>query len=240
MRIVGALVLIAACGSSNNGGNVDAPPPPVDSKIFMDAPPNVPATITVSGVATEDGQNSSTPLAGVAVELLKTSDDSSLGSATSAADGSYSITVQTNGLVVDAYLHGSASGYVDNFAYPTAPLQADATIGPSMVTTTNFSLLGGVAGQSPNLGFIAVEILDGSGNPVEGATISSNPASGKYNYNSGGIPTGTTATASDGQGYFVNVPAGAITISAAKSGIAFKSHVVKAHVGALTVSTIEP
>src|SRR5438105_987777 len=148
MRIVGALVLIAACGSNNSGGNVDAPPS-IDSKIFLDAPPNVPATITVSGIATEDGQSSSTPLAGVAVELLKTSDDSSLGSATSAADGSYSIAVQTNGLVVDAYLKGSASGYVDNYAYPTAPLQADATIGPAMVTTTNLRLPGGLPGPSP-------------------------------------------------------------------------------------------
>ena len=80
---------------------------------------------------------------------MKASDDSSLGSATSGADGSYSITIQTNGLVVDGYLEGTASGYTDNYAYPTAPLEADAEIGPSMVTTTDFSLLGGVAGQSP-------------------------------------------------------------------------------------------
>jgi len=236
------MVLIAACGGGGGGGNnnnIDAPPS-VDAKIFMDAPPNVPATITISGTATEDGESSSTPLAGVALQLLKASDDSPLGSATSASDGSFSFSVPTNGLVVDAYLKGTMSGYTDNYVYATAPFEADAQIHASMVTSTNFGLLGGVAGQSPSLAFIAVEILDSSSNPVMGATISSDPASGKYNYNSGGIPTGTTATASDGQGYFVNVPAGAITVTAEKSGMTFKSHVVKGHVGALTVSTIQP
>jgi hypothetical protein len=192
----------------------------------------------VTGTATSNSASSSTPLAGAAIELLKSSDDSVLGSATSGADGSYTMTITTNGAVVDGYVKATGSGVVDTYTYPPAPLAASAEIDSALITTSNFGLLGGVSGQSSTMGFIAVTVTDASGTAIDGAAIASSPASGKYYYDSGGIPSAGSATSSDGQGYFVNVPSGAVTINATKTGLTFKSHVVKAPAGAFTNTTI--
>jgi hypothetical protein len=124
--------------------------------------------------------------------------------------------------------------------YSTAPLFADATVDAHMVTTNNFGLLTQFAGQDKTLGFIAAVVLDSSDAVVEGAAISSTPSC-DYKYTGGlGIPSDGTGTASDGQAYFVNVPAGPVEISATKSGITFHSHTLKAHPGAMTTTTIAP
>ena len=77
---------------------------------------------------------------------------------------------------------------------------------------------------------------------VAGATISSTPAAGKYAYaDSNGYPTGTTATMADGRAFFINVmPDATTTVTAIKTGVAFKSHALKAHAGALTTTFLTP
>src|SRR3954454_18850903 len=76
MKIVSFVLLIAACGGSNsNPGGTDASGG-ADAQVFNDAPPSVPAMITIGGTAYDSGQNNSTPLAGVAITLKSRSDDS--------------------------------------------------------------------------------------------------------------------------------------------------------------------
>src|SRR3954454_17211325 len=101
MKIVSFVLLIAACGgSSSNPGGADASGG-ADAQVFNDAPPSVPAMITIAGTAYDSGQNNSTPLAGVAIALKSRSDDSTIASATSDAQGKYSLPVTTGGHVVD-------------------------------------------------------------------------------------------------------------------------------------------
>jgi hypothetical protein len=249
MKKVITLFLIAACGSSGGGGGtVDAPTNhPTDgatgdsSKVFLDAPANVPTSITVSGTATVNDLNSSTPVSGATIGFFKASDDSMLATATSGTGGAYTMSVATNGAAVDGYVKATNSGDADNYTYPPGPLVANATIDSALVTTGNFGLLAGVTGQTSTMGFVAAIVLDASNHPVMGASVTSTPASGKYAYSGTlGPDTNATATAADGQAYFINVPSGNLTLSAAKSGTTFHSVVVKGHPGALTTTVIQP
>src|SRR5258706_13343396 len=109
-----------------------------------------------------------------------------------------------------------------------------------MITKGNYdfvSVLGG-GNQMSNKGLIAMGVLDGTGNPVDGATISTTPASGKYAYSSGGIPSSSaSATDADGFAFIFNVP-GQVTVSASKSGATFKSHPVMAHPDSFTLTVV--
>lgn len=242
MKIVPFVLLIAACGSSNSnpgGGGADASNG-ADGRVFMDAPPNVPAMITIAGTATDSGQNSSTPLAGVAITLKNRTDDSTIASATSDAQGKYSMSVTTGGHVVDAYILATKSGYVDAAAFPAAPFAADDAMADSnLVTTGNFNLLTLYTGQQASNGIIVAEILDASGMPVAGAAVSSSPAAGSYLYSdSNGTPASGSATNTDGTAFLVNVAPGSVSINATKSGATFKSHAVSAKANMFTSTVI--
>jgi hypothetical protein len=244
MKLYASFVILAACGSSGNKANPDVGQPdakPIDARVFLDAPPVVPPMITLSGTATDDGQSGSSPLANVAIALYKTSDETTaIGSATSAADGTYSFMVATDGLVVDAFIKATLSGYVDNYVYPAAAFKADTSTDLNLVNTTDFGLLGVITGQSSSNGFVVVEITDAGGNAITGATVQSDPASGTYRYTdtSSGTPTAKISTANDGAGFCINVPPGNVTVSAAKAGASFKSHVINAHANAFTNTTV--
>ena len=227
-----ALILIAACGGGGSGNSTDGGGSgsnmPADARIFLDAPPTVPAMITISGTALDSGQSTSVPLAGATISLLKTSDDSVLATMTSAADGKYSLPVTTNGLVVDAYITASKSGYAPAAAFPAAPFEADTTTADSnLITSGNYTALTGFSGQQPGKGFAVVEILDSNQMPVAGAKVSSTPA-GTYKYLQNSLPTGTTSTDTTGTAFCVNLTPGMVTLSATMSGAVFKSHAIKA------------
>jgi hypothetical protein len=239
MRRFAILLSITACGGGG-GGNPNTPDASPDSRVFLDAPPSVPAMITISGIAGESTQSGSTPLAGVAMAIYKVSDESMLGTATSDAQGKYSITVPTGGHVVDAYIKATKSGYADNDMFPAAPYQADVTdANANLITSSNFGFLKLLGGAHDGKGLIVVEILDASDMPVMGATIASSPASGAYRYSdTSGTPTSTTATAADGTGFMFDVPPGHVDISATKSGMVFKNHGLTAHADAFTTTVI--
>lgn len=241
MKIVPFVLLLAACGSSNSnpGGGADAPAS-IDAQVFNDAPPNVPAMITIAGTARDNGQNSSTPLAGVAIALKSRADDTTIASATSDAQGAYSMTVTTGGHVVDAYILATKSGYTDAAAFPAVPFAADDLMADSnLVTTGNFNLLTLYTGQQSGNGIIVAEILDASSMPVAGAAVSCSPASGSVLYSdSNGTPASGSSTNTDGTSFLVNVPPGSVSLSAMKSGATFKSHSVTAKANTFTSTVI--
>ena len=240
MKLLPFALLLAACsGSNSNPAGGDAPSQ-MDSRVFMDAPPSVPAMITIAGTAYDNGASTATPLAGVAITLKSRADDSMIASATSDAQGKYSMAVSTGGHVVDAYILATKSGYTDAAAFPAAPFQADdAKADSNMVTTSNFSLLGLYTGQQSTDGIVVVAILDASSMPVAGATVSSSPAAGKYMYSdSSGRPALGMSTNTDGAAFLVNVAAGSVTINATKSGNNFKSHAVTAKANTFTSTVI--
>ncbi len=244
MKLYASFLILAACGSSGGKANPDVGQldgKPIDARVFLDAPPVVPQMITLSGTATDQGQSGSSPLANVAIALYKVNDETTpIMSTTSGVDGTYSLTVSTDGLVVDAFIKATLSGYVDNYVYPAAPFKADTSTDLNLISTGDFGLLGVITGQSSANGFVVVDITDAAGNPITGATVQSDPASGTYRYtdHSSGTPTAKISTDTDGAGFCINVPPGNVTVSAAMAGASFKSHVINAHANAFTNTTV--
>ena len=194
--------------------------------------------MTISGNTVEQGQSGSSPLAGVAVAAYDSSNDSTpLATATSDAQGHYTLTV--NAAMLDGYLKVTKSGYVDTYLYPPAPLDASATVDASLLSSSTFGLLALYAGADSSQGTIITIVQDAAGHPVAGAKVSSTPAAGIIRYSDGtGAPSGTTSTSADGTAFFFNLAPGDVTITATKSGASFQSHVVGARANALVTTEI--
>jgi hypothetical protein len=231
MRILGSslILVIAACGSSSNGKTPDAP--------------NVPAMITITGTATSRGLGGSTPVVGATVAAYQSSNETTpVTMTTTDASGNYTLTITTNGQPLDGFVKATMTNFTDTYLYPPAPLTADysgASI--NMLTSTTFGLLYTLAqvSQTPGQGTIALEIESAPATYVAGATISTTPA-GTYRYNgTNGTPDKTqTMTMADGIAYVMDVPAGQVMLTAAKSGATFKSHSVNAHADAFTTTIV--
>ena len=232
------LVGLAACGGGGGGGGGP------DGSVTPDSPP-APAMLTISGTASSIGLTGTTPEQGVAITVYKASDDSVLGTATSDATGAYSITATTSGSAIDGYLKASKTGFKDTYLYPPTPLSTDfakATV--LLLTANNWDLVNGTllgetqAAGSGWVGFLVVDDLTAQ-TPIMGATGTTTPA-GKIHYNGmQGLPQAqATSTAADGIVYAVNVAAGDVTVNAAKSGLTFKSHTIKARPDQITMTLV--
>ena len=235
--LASSLALIA-CGDDGGSQMMGMP----------DAPSNIPAMITISGIASEITATGRTPQAGVLVALYKGSDDSMQGMATTDAAGAFSIMVATNGAPVDGYLKATFAGLKDTFLYPPFALSADysgvTTLMLKQSTQNLANQLAGAAAPDPAKGWIALLVVDGpttGATPVMGATITASPT-GEIKYNgSAGVPQAQAmSTAMDGIAYAMNVPAGMVTVSGSKTGLTLKSHAVKARADKVTLSLITP
>ena len=236
----------AACSANSGGNNMGDDDAPMDAKVYLDAPPNVPQMITISGKTTERGLGGETNVAGVTLALYSVSNESTpMTMTTSDAQGNFTLMVTTMGMPLDGYLLATKSGYVDLYMYGTGPFIGDFTdANLNMITPGNKDFLSSLAGgnQMAGKGLIGLQVRDASGNPVAGATVSSSPASGSYHYTgSNGLPdSAATATSADGVAFMFNVPSGAITVTATKSGITFHPHVVKAPADKMTTTSVTP
>jgi hypothetical protein len=227
------LVSAAACGSSNNTKPVDAAP-------------TVPAHITITGT-TKATSVGSTALAGVAVSAYQSSDENTaVATATSDSNGAFSLDVTTNGKALDGYIKGTISGYLDVYLYPPAAIVADyngAAI--NSVTESTLESLSGTFCKHPvsntptAVGVVGLEVVDGTGAVVGGATLSGSPAPAAYCYDSAsGFPSDTaTSTAADGLGYMIDV-SGSVAVTAMKSGSTFATHTIDVRPGALTTTIV--
>lgn len=220
--------MLAACGGS-------------DTKA-VDAPPAVAAMLTLSGTASSIGIGGRTPEPGVVINAYKVSDDSMIGTATTDTSGNFTLTVSTGGVAVDGYLKGTKATFKDTYLYPPAPLTANfsgATV--LLLTPSTWNQATQIAGatQTAGNGWIGVLVVDTTMTAVAGATISSTPA-GMVHYNSSsGLPQAqATMTAADGIGYVMNVAAGQVSMSAAKTGATFKTHSINARADQVTLTIV--
>ena len=234
----------AACSGGGGGENngIDAPLP--DAKVFMDAPPVVSGQYTLSGKTTERGLGGETAVAQVVIELYSNANESTpMKMTTTNAAGEYSMTVMSNG-PIDGYIKATKSGYIDIFMYPAKPIDANLTDSNiNMITPGNKDFLNSLAGgnQMAGMGLIGVRVQDAAGNAIAGATISSTPASGAYKYTgSNGLPSSSaTSTSADGVAFMFNAqPTGQVSVTASKSGVNFKPHMVKAPADKMTLTVI--
>lgn len=231
MRIAYLLAALGALGCGDDGGSsVDAAP--------------VPTTVTVTGISSTVSLQGREPVGGVTISAYEEGGTTPVAMTTSAADGTYSLAITTNGEALDGYLLATLASYKDTYLYPAGPLVADiagATV--LMLNQGTFDLASTVAqgGQTAGMGFIGIQVYDGANTGVGGVTITSTPT-GTVRYNgTNGLPSSTsTSTMADGLGYIFNVPAGRVTLMASGGGMTFKSHALTARADQVTTTLITP
>ena len=215
-----------------------------DAKLFMDAPPVVPGQFTISGKTTERGLGGETVVSGVRLAIYDGSNPTTpIKETMSNQAGEFSMTIMHTG-PLDGYMTATKMGYVDIHMWPEKPFEendTDANI--NMITPSNRDFLSSLSGgnQMAGMGLIGLAIIDNAGNTVGGAMVSSTPAAGAYKYTgSNGLPSSTaTSTSMDGVAFMFNVPpSGAITVTATKASMTFKSHPVKAPADKMVLTVV--
>ena len=230
--------LVTACGGSSSGSGADA---------ATDTPPT--GGVKLSGTVKEIAALATTPHAGVTLTAYNAADDSVLGTATSAADGTFTLNAATGGAAIQGYLKATTPGgtgnsaYKDSYLYPPTALSADyAGIPVYILTVGTYGLANTVLGitQDPANGWLALVIEDAAAAPVAGAVVTSTPA-GQIAYNVSGRPSMSgIATEADGIAYDTNVPPGQVTVSATKTGTTFASHAIKVRPDVVTLTLVTP
>jgi VCBS repeat-containing protein len=155
----------------------------------------VQAPTAVSGTVTS--ALTGLPIAGATVTVYKDTDNTPLASTTTAADGTYKVTLSANFTI---YVGFSASGYVDQYwnNKATAALANRFTV-PAHTTATGKNA---VLGQIGIVGTVYAKL---DGQPIPGTAIS------LIRINGGGVQANTTSDA-NGHYLFSNVPDGQYTI----------------------------
>lgn len=231
---------LLACGGGDDGGGGDG-----DGGIDAAAGPDAPAMISVTGEAQTVSGTSTAPLAGATIEAFARAGGAALASTTSAADGTYTLTLATGGAAIDGYLKGTSAGRLDTYLYPPRPLAADQT-GATMliINQQTLDLLGTFGGvtQEAGKGFIGLIVSDAAAQPLAGATVTVSPAgTARVLYAASGLPNqNATATDASGTVYIANTSTGAVTVDATMGGTDFHAVTVEARPGVITTTLLQP
>ena len=227
-------IALAACGDDGGSTTIDAP-----------AGPDAQASVTVSGVAQTVMGTSQVPLAGATIEAFNSAGGAAIATTTTAADGTYSVTLDTAGTPLDGYLKGTSAGRLDTYLYPPRPLAADRT-GATMliVNQSTLDLLGtlGGADQDPAKGFVGLIVQDANSGRVAGATVSISPAgTAEIIYAVNGLPNASaTMTDASGTVFIANTNVGQVTVDATMGSTSFHEHALNARAGVITTTLVEP
>lgn len=250
--LVAVCLAMMACGSSTSSpsGSIDAAGGMASDAPGVDGAGTTPGMLTLSGTAKEISASGQSAIAGVMLTAYNAADDSVLGTATSAADGTFSITVTAGSAGITGYLKATTPGtgqnaYKDSYLYPPTTLTANYTGVPVYVLkVSTYNLVNSSFllnnNQSAQNGWIALLIEDATAAVVAGATVTSTPM-GQVNYNASDLPSATaTATATDGIAYDTNITTGNVTVKAAKAGITFMEHTIKVRPDVVTLTLVTP
>jgi hypothetical protein len=203
--------------------------------------------VTVSGKTEEIKNLAAQGIGGTVVKAFASSGGSMLATTTSASDGTYSITIPTDGSPLDGYVMGhhdpvGSNTYLDTYLYPPHPLDADSDQGVILLLTPDtLNVLTGVANvtQDPSKGMIGLVVADASGTPIAGAKVTTDPM-GTVVYDSGSLPSSSASmTDTDGRAYVFNVTAGPVTLHAT-GGMTFRDVSLDARAGVVTTAAVEP
>jgi len=160
-------------------------------------PKTAPAQVTIGGIVGDPFSN--TGIAGARLEALRQSDDVSIGTAETGADGSYSAILPTGGVALPVYARVTEASHVTTLDYPPGPLTEDnPDFGIVAVTPNELKLVATLSGATldPEAGVVAVVFVDCAFTPLEGVSVTFDPPPGTLVYLEGNLPS-VTATETD-------------------------------------------
>jgi hypothetical protein len=205
-------------------------------------PKTAPAQVTIGGVVGDPFSN--TGIAGARLEALRQSDDVSIGTAETGADGSYSAILPTGGVALHVYARVTEASHVTTLDYPPGPPTEDnPDFGIVMVTPDKLGLIAALSGATldPEAGVVAVIFVDCDSTPLEGVSVTFDPPPGTLVYLNGNLPS-ATATQTDASGgvFGLNQPPGRVTVTGTIGDVTIVSYLMKVEKGALTAAMVAP
>lgn len=260
------LVIAAACGDDGHdhdhdvdAADVDAPdidapaidgPPPIDAMpadldcVGDPEPTTAPESITVTGRTNAPTAQGSNPVADVVIEAFTVADGTTpIATATSDAQGEFTLTIDTGEEPVDGYVRATDAGYLVTYVWPPAPLTADVASMPVLLLSEStlglFPLLGAPE-QDPAKGMMGLVVMDCAGDPIEGATVTVT-GNGTVVYTNDGLPAaGATATDASGVVLIFNIDPGEVTVDGTAMGMSLRDRVVTVLANTVTTTVIAP
>lgn len=197
--------------------------------------------ITVAGVTLLVPMQS--PVKSAQIEVTLTGSSLVTGSATSDANGAFTITVTTGDLPYDAYLHVTSNGNLITDAYPAAPALHSFGAVIEVFDGATLDALVGAAGVTPDpsKGNVLVVAEDCDGFPVANANVTSD---------AGGIPLFFTGSAfvsvpggltnSSGVVLLANVNTGPVNISATVGSVSLRKRPLTVASGQIIQTALQP
>lgn len=179
----------------------------------------------------------------------KTDELNAVAMATTAANGSYTLTVPVaTGASLDGFLKATSKtngqDNADTYLYPPAPLSADFTgAAVNVVTPLILSLLPLQVQLDSGTSVTALEVVESTTTltGVAGATVQATQATGVtvvYAGASGTPDTAQTSTAASGLVFVFGLAPGQVTLTATKTGATFKPTTLKIHANALNTTIV--
>ena len=249
VALAACLLGLIGCGSSGGGGgDDDAGPTTGDGAVTRDSTvtgPDASTRIVISGLAQTVQNTAAVPLAGATLEAYRRSGGVAVATATSAADGTYALTVDTGGAPFEGYLKGVSSGRLDSYLYFPRPLTADTPNATVLIMSQQTVGLLGLAGgftQQAGKGLVGLAVVNAAGTPVAGATVTIMPAgTAKVSYLAGMVPSSTaTSTDSSGGVLIANTETSDVTVDATMGATNFQAVTMPARAGAFTSTLLLP
>lgn len=216
----------------------------------------VPPAITVTGNVFDPLTRDRAPIAGARIEFIETHGDRLLAVATSDEQGVYSVSLETGGKPISAYVRASKEGRVTSLIFPPDPLTTDLApcaafertrgcILVALLTPMGADAMARFAGvmRDPAKGEVLSIAADCSsrGVPVEGATVEISPKPEQVVYTHGPFPApGAEATDSSGRSFGFNIKPGRATIQAHYPDRSTGVAQVLVEAGAITIASTLP
>jgi hypothetical protein len=200
-------------------------------------PTTAPATVNVAGTTVELALSGTTPVPNTTVDLFLNGGTSPIATTTSAgADAAFTFAdLPTGGTAVDGYLRGTFPQATQKIVYVFPPQPIHADIDNALVTSANNGIIAGInvlyvePDQLETTGAVGILVTDCLGNPLAGATVSTNPPGTQVLYRdaAGNPDMAATSTGPDGIGIVINVPPGnAVTVDAAYQAYNMREHTI--------------
>jgi hypothetical protein len=260
-----AAVIAAACGTKT-GSAPDAPPPAPDAMQPPDAgPPDAPdlsdaappANLACLGHA--PSQTAGDPLiatgklfavanyqvaalANVQVVLRRTSDDHELATATTAADGSFAISIASGGAAQDAYFFVDDGVHRPTYALPGAPLTGSENALIIVADDAELTRWYADAGDtwSASKRTLIAAVTDCQPKSIA-ASITASPAPAKLVYYDPNAQHWDPALAQSDNGFVLLTGANVTETITANAGTqSYPAHTFAAHAGAITLAVVPP
>ena len=245
-RSLGLLVLVAGCGDPDPGTPdalaSDAPTIEYDFSCLEEEPPTTAPDPSMIGGTIRNGDDTQ-GVPGIAIDVIRESDLTILGSAVTGADGGYQMNVATGGVAIEIARRLTGAGFVNTRVYGSKIVSGPQSVQNLLLTTSQYAEFAasfGVAAD-PQRGAITTVIRDCANTPVVGALIAVSPSATNIGYLDNGVADADLArTGSDGIAVAWGVPPGPAMVTVVHGTTAYRQRAVVVEADGLVLSFRTP